>query len=76
MIEVIDMNGYWYSYVYRTARHNVDYCLATKDPKQYCNGIYIYSSKDPGTGVEYVIVDTNDPEIKAELLLQEAKMEL
>lgn len=60
----IQMNGYWYEYVLKLARDKVDFCLATEDPNKYCNGYYIYSTKDPGTGKEFVITDSNDPCIK------------
>lgn len=58
---IIEINGYWYEYEHKSARHGIDYCLATTDPKQYCNGVYLYSKKDPGSGMEFVITDTNDP---------------
>lgn len=71
----IQMNGYWYEYEYKAARHRVDICLATTNPQQYCNGVFLYSMKDPGSGIEFVITDTDDPVIKADLLLQEAENE-
>lgn len=58
------MNGYWYDYELRPARHRKDICLATNDPEKYCNGYYKYSTKDPviGNG-PFVIIDSNDPEV-------------
>jgi hypothetical protein len=46
---------------------NGDRCLATKDPLKYCNGVYSYSSKDPGSGVEYVIINEEKQWIGFEL---------
>lgn len=48
--------GIKYTYIYGLAK-NGDKCLATKDPNKYCNGTFKYSSKDPGNGVEYLVVD-------------------
>lgn len=64
----IEMDGYWYEYELKAAKDRVDICLATKNPKEYCNGVYLYSMKDPGSGIEFVVIDTNDPIIKAKLL--------
>lgn len=60
-IEQIEHEGYLYWYQHKLARNRVDFCLATKDPKRYCNGYYLYSDKDPGSGREFVIVKTNNP---------------
>lgn len=57
-------DDYTYWYEYKVARNRVDYCLATKDPKKYCNGYYLYSDKDPGSGKEFVIVKTDNPDLK------------
>ena len=46
---------YWYEYKLAT---NGDTCLATKRPEEYCNGVYVYSSKDPGTGKAFVVMHT------------------
>lgn len=73
MTDKIEMNGYWYEYERKAAKDRVDICLATKDPKQYCNGVYLYSMKDPGSGIEFVVTDTNDPLIKARLLSPELR---
>ena len=62
-VERIDYDGYWYEYEYRLAKHRIDLCLATKDPKEYCNGYYLYSDKDPGNGMAYVILNTNNLEL-------------
>lgn len=67
----ITWKGYWYEYEHRLARDRIDVCLATKDPKEYCNGYYRYSKKDPGTGKEFVIVDSNDPECKLLIIEQQ-----
>lgn len=69
----MEINGYWYEYEHKLAKHRIDMCLATKDPKKYCNGFFKYSMKDPGTGKEFVIIDTNDPEIKVLLIEQDFK---
>jgi hypothetical protein len=52
----IVFDGIKYTYIKALAK-NGDRCLATKDPLKYCNGVYSYSSKDPGSGVEYVIIN-------------------
>lgn len=60
-LEHIEHEGYTYWYEHKVARHRVDLCLATKDPKRYCNGYYLYSDKDPGSGKCFVIVRTDNP---------------
>ncbi len=57
----IDFEGYRYWYEYKLAKNRIDICLATKDPTKYCNGFYLYSDKDPGTGKEFVVTKTNNP---------------
>lgn len=52
--------SYTYWYVLTTATTG-DMCLATTNPDQYCNGLYRYSGKDPGSGLVYVVKLTNDP---------------
>lgn len=54
--------GYKYWWEKKAAKHKVDICLGTTDPEKYCNGVFLYSSKDPGTGIEFVVVNTDDPE--------------
>lgn len=61
-MERITWKNYWYEYDLRLAKDRVDICLATKDPLKYCNGYFKYSAKDPGSGREFVITDTNDPD--------------
>ncbi len=46
-------NRYWYEYM---IAKNDDICLATKDPERYCNGLYSYSTKDPGNGKAFVVM--------------------
>lgn len=55
----IDHNGTRYFYRYRLAKDG-EICLATEDPDKYCNGVYSYSSKDPGNGMAYVVVRAED----------------
>jgi hypothetical protein len=62
-MEQVEMNGYWYQYQHKLARHGVDTCLATKNPQEYCNGLYLFSSKDPGDGRAFVVVATTDPNV-------------
>ena len=57
----IDYEGFRYWYEYMPARHRKDTCLATKDPVKYCNGFYLYSTKDPGNGFAYVVIKHNNP---------------
>ena len=59
----IEWEGHKYWYEHKLARHRVDLCLATKDPDRYCNGYYLYSTKDPGSGKDFVIVKTDNPEL-------------
>ena len=60
-LEYIDYEGYRYWYEHKLAKDRVDICLATKDPKKYCNGFYLYSTKDPGSGKCFVVVKHNNP---------------
>ena len=64
-------NSYWYEYEYRLAKDRIDICLATKNPEEYCNGTYLYSMKDPGSGMAFVITNTNEPVLKSQLLIKE-----
>ncbi len=57
----IDYEGYRYYYEHKPAKHRVDICLATKDPEKYCNGFYVYSDKDPGSGKCFVVTRHNNP---------------
>lgn len=59
--EFIDWNGYRYWYVHRLGKDHLDICLGTEDPKKYCNGLYLFSRKDPGDGMAFVVVYTTDP---------------
>lgn len=59
--QMIEYNGYLYWYQYKTAKDRVDICLGTTDPKKYCNGFYLYSTKDPGNGKAFVVTKTNNP---------------
>lgn len=61
-LKSIVYKGYRYWYEHRPAKHRVDTCLATKDPEKYCNGFYLYSDKDPGSGKEFVVVKTDNPD--------------
>lgn len=56
------IDGFKYFYEYKNARHKIDFCLGTKSPKEYCSGYYLYSDKDAGSGVEFVIVSTDNPD--------------
>ena len=60
LIDYIDYEGYIYVYQRRPGK-NGDICLATKDPKKYCNGFYSFSSKDPGSGMAFVVISHNNP---------------
>ena len=59
-LNYIEYKGYKYWYEQKIARHGVDICLATKNPKEYCNGFYLYSDKDPSNGIPFVVVKTNN----------------
>jgi hypothetical protein len=58
---IIKYEGYTYQYEYRAAKHGIDICLATQDPEKYCNGFFLYSDKDPGNGLEYVVIGSDNP---------------
>lgn len=60
-LKFIDYKGHRYWYEQRPAKHRVDICLATKNPEKYCNGFYLYSDKDPGSGLCFVVVKTDNP---------------
>jgi hypothetical protein len=59
--DFIDFGGYRYWYQYKLGVDRQSICLGTKDPKKYCNGLYLYSTKDPGDGMAFVVVKTDDP---------------
>ena len=63
-INFIDYEGHRYWYEYKLAKDQIDICLATKDPNKYCNGVFLYSTKDAGDGKEFVIVKTSNPNFK------------
>ncbi len=60
LIDYINYEGHIYIYQRRPGK-NGDICLATKDPKKYCNGFYSFSSKDPGSGMAFVVISHNNP---------------
>jgi hypothetical protein len=60
ILDHIDYEGNRYVYEKRLAK-NGEICLATKNPQQYCNGFYSFSSKDPGSGIAFVVVAHNNP---------------
>jgi len=60
ILDHIDYEGYRYCYEYRMGKEG-DICLATKDPKKYCNGFYWYSTKDPGNGFAFIVTAHNNP---------------
>ena len=60
ILDHIDYEGYRYIYKKQPGK-NGDICLATKDPKKYCNGFYSFSSKDPGSGMAFVVISHNNP---------------
>lgn len=61
-LKSIVYKGHRYWYEHRLAKNNVDICLGTKDPEKYCNGFFLYSDKDPGSGKEFVVVKTDNPD--------------
>lgn len=56
----VECHGHKYWYYKGVPIHNASLCLATKDPEKYCNGVYRYSSKDPGDGTAFIMVKTTD----------------
>ena len=63
-LEFITYEGYKYFFEHKLAKHKIDMCLATKNPHEYCNGVYMYSDKDPGDGMAFVIVTTDNPNFR------------
>lgn len=61
MVGTIIHDGFRYDYEFKLASEK-EICLATNEPKEYCNGLYRYSSKDPGNGKAYVVISTDNPE--------------
>lgn len=58
---------YWYEH--RLAKDG-EICLATIDPKGYCNGLYTFSIKDPGDGMAFVVVKDTRPTMTEEELMK------
>jgi len=59
--QCIAYKGFIYYYEYKLANAGIDICLATKDPKEYCNGFYLYSDKDSGSSMAFVVVAHDNP---------------
>lgn len=57
----IEYKGFIYYYEHKIAKDGIDICLATKDPKKYCNGFYLYSDKDPGSSMAFVVIAHDNP---------------
>lgn len=55
----IEHEGWTYWYEHRPAKDG-EICLGTMNPEEYCNGVYVYSSKDPGDGMAFVVTDTDN----------------
>ena len=49
---------YYALYTKKLAKHKKDICI-----QPVHGGTWLYSSKDPGSGMENVVVATNDPEL-------------
>lgn len=54
----VEWMGTKYYYEHRPAEDG-EICLATTDPQLYCNGVYTFSSKDPGDGMAFVVMFTD-----------------
>lgn len=54
-IDSIEYKGEQIFYEHRLAKDG-ERCLATRDPKKYCNGFFAYSSKDPGDAAAFVLI--------------------
>ncbi len=65
--DFIDYKGHRYWYKYQLAEHRKSLCLATEDPCKYCNGIYLFSKKDPGDGKCFVIIKSTNPDLTKKL---------
>jgi len=52
----VEVDGVIYWYEESLGVHRKTICLATKDPTKYCNGTYLYSDKDPGSGKVFEVV--------------------
>lgn len=53
---IIEHDNMIYWFKYKLAK-NGNLCLATQNPYEYCNGTFGYSDKDPGDGMEFVVVN-------------------
>lgn len=49
-----DGTVYWYKDSLGVDRKTI--CLATTNPKEYCNGTYLYSTKDDGSGKVFEVI--------------------
>jgi len=58
---------HWYWYERKVAKHGMSICLATRNPLEYCNGLYLYSQKNPGSGLAFVVTKTTNSEKIQEL---------
>jgi len=61
MEKSINYKGYTYWYEQMPAKNRKDLCLATTDPEKYCNGFYLYSDKNPGSDMPFIVTRTNNP---------------
>lgn len=67
----IIIEGFSYEYKKQLAKHKQSICLGTKEPDKYCNGLYLYSDKDPGSGLKFVVTKTNNPEYISKYSIKE-----
>jgi hypothetical protein len=58
-MESIVVNGKKAVYEKRLAK-NGEICLATKEPRKYCNGFFRFSAKDSGSGSAFVLINVSD----------------
>jgi hypothetical protein len=49
---------YYALYTKKLAKHKKDICI-----QPVHGGTWLYSAKDPGSGMENVVISTNDPEL-------------
>lgn len=54
----VTANNYYVMYAKKLAKHNKDICVQPSH-----GATWLYSSKDPGSALENVVIATNDPEL-------------
>lgn len=67
---MIEFEGYRYWYEYKEAKPRMSMCLDTVDPREGCDGIYIYSPEDPKKGKAFVVTRTDNTDLFWKLMAE------